>query len=153
MENIIYKWSFSDLKNRWKLWYIIAISIIIWLVIWWILTNQYWLSFLVILVSWVMFFIENNSPEIIDVKINELWIQISESFYDFWKINSYSMVYEKEEAKILRLWIEKKWLKEINLKIDNKICLDLKNILPKYIKEIKDSELSKVDKFINLLKL
>ncbi len=153
MENTIYKWSFSDLKNRWKLWYIIAISIIIWLVVWWIFTKQYWLSFIVLLVSWVIFFVENNSPDTINVEITELWIQVSDSFYDFSKINSYSFIYNKKNAIFLKLWINKKWIKSLNLKIDNDICYDLKKILPNYIEEAKDWELSWIEKFINILKL
>lgn len=154
MENKIYSWSFSDAKNRWKLWYIIAISLVIWLSVWWILTKQYWLSFIVILITWVTLFIENNSPDTIEVNINNLGIQISDdSFYDFSKINGYSLIYDKENPIFLKLWINKKWLKSVNLKIDNKICTDLKEILPNYIKELKEWELTKVEKLINFLKL
>lgn len=153
MENTIYNWSFSDDKNRWILWYILAISIIIWLTFWWIIAWQYWLSLVIILIAWVSLFIENNSEKIIFVEITTLWIKIWEIFYDFSKINSFYFVYDKQNAVYLRLSLSKKWIKTINLKVDNKICEDLKQILPSIIKEEKDWDLSTWEKIINILKL
>ncbi len=149
----IYKWEFSDNKNRWKLWYTIAISAVIGLTIWWILTKQYWLSFIVILISWITFFIENNSEEIIKIEINELWIKVGWFFYDYSKIDKYSFIYNWEHAIILRLMLNKKWIKNIDLKVDNTICSELNHILPEYIEESEKSELTSSEKVINLLKL
>lgn len=153
MSNIIYEWSFSDKKNRGKLWYILAISVILWLSIWWIFTKQYGLSFIVLLIAWVSFFIENNSSDIIDISISELWIKVWEYFYDFSSIEDYSFIYNWENAIYLRLNLNKKWIKKIDLKIDNEICSNLKNTLPNFIKEVKWWELTSSEKIINLLKL
>jgi len=153
MSNTIYEWNFSDSKNRWKLWYILAISVILWLTIWWIFTKQYWLSFIVILLAWISLFIENNSSEIIEVKISELWIKIWDYFYDFKSIDNYSFIYSGENAIFLRLILNKKWIKKIDLKINNIICGDLKGILNQVANEEKWWELSFSEKIINLLKL
>ncbi len=153
MSNIIYEWSFSDTKDRGKLWYILAISIILWLSIWWIFTKQYWLSFIVLLIAWVSFFIENNSSDTIEIIISELWIKVWEYFYDFTSIEEYSFIYNWENAIFLRLSLTKKWLKKIDLKVNNEICSDLKNILPNLAKEAKWWELTNSEKIINLLKL
>ena len=133
-ENTIYTWSFSEEKNRWALWYIIAISIVIWFAFWWIITQIYWLSIAIVLAAGILFYIENNSSKIVEVEITTLWISFWWVFYDFWKIN-------------------KKWLKNINLRVDNKICEDLKQILPNFIKEEKDWDLTFADRLINFLKL
>lgn len=153
MSNIIYEWNFSDSKDRGKLWYIFAVSIILWLAIWWIFTKQYWLSFIVILIAWISFFIENNSSGSVDIKISDIWIKISDYFYDFSSITEYSFIYLWEEAVFLRLRLNKKGIKQIDLKIDNNIYSDLKNILPNFINEVKWWELTFTEKFINLLKL
>jgi hypothetical protein len=149
----IYKWNFSDDKGRGKLWYAIAISFVIGISIWWILTKQYWLSFIIILISWIYFFIENNSSDEIDVEINELWIKIAWFFYDFSKIDKYSFIYNWEHAIILRLMLNKKWIKNIDLKINNSIYSELKQILPSFLEESENWELTTSEKFINLLKL
>lgn len=153
MNEVLYSFTFSNDKNRWPLWYMIALSILIWVVIWWFLTRQYVMSFLFILVAWVWFFIENNSEENTIVEINNLWIKINSQFYDYPKIMYYTVFYENGEAYLLRLTLNKKWLKYIDLKINNEIVLALNDILPKYIKQNEKSELEFVDKIINLLKL
>ena len=150
---MLYSWTFPDEKNRWQLWYIIALSIIIGLVIWWFLTKQYWMSFIILLLSGIIFYIENNSEDNILVEINELWIKVSEYFYDYSKIDSYTFIYEWENAVILRLHLKKKWIKLIDLKIDNTVVLELKQILPNFIKENEKEDFSFTDKIIRMLKL
>lgn len=149
----IYSWNFSWDKWRWPMWYVIAISIVIWIVIWWFLTKQYILSLLIILISWISFFVENNSEENINVEINQLWIRVNNNFYDFPKIDSFSIVYDWWNATILRLALVKKWLKFIDLNIDNNIAVELKWILPNYIKENDKYEISFIDRLVKLLKL
>lgn len=153
MSNTIYEWNFSDAKNRGKLWYIIAISVILWLAIWWIFTKQYGLSFIVFLIAWISFFIENNSAETVEITITELWIKVWDYFYDFSAINDFSFIYSWSDAILLRLSLNKKWIKRIDLKIDNEICSELKKLLPNYIEEVKWGELTSSEKIINLLKL
>ncbi len=154
MENeILYSWKFNDKKERSQLWYIITLSIVIWLVIWWFLTKQYWMSFLIMLITWVAYFVENNSEDEVSVNITNLWIKISNTFYDFSKINSYTLIYDGENAVYLRLMINKKWLKVFNIYIDNTIANDLKEILPNFIEENPKWDLSFIEKLINKLKL
>ena len=150
---MLYSWTFPDNKNRWQLWYIIVLSIIIWLVIWWFLTRQYWMSFIVLLISGLIFYIENNSSDNINVEITDLWIKVSEYFYDYSKIDSFAFIYEWENAVVLRLNLNKKWIKLIDLKIDNNVVLKLKEILPHYIKENEKEDFSFTDKMIRMLKL
>jgi hypothetical protein len=152
-DNIIYKWTFSDKKNRWKLWYIIAISVILWLSIWWIFTKQYFLSFIIILIAWVYFFLENNSSDDVEIIINDLGIKINENFNSYSKIESFSFGSIWEELVFLRLILNKKWIKGVDLRINNEIWKELKEILPNFIKETDEWEVSVTDKLINSLKL
>lgn len=150
---MLYTWTFPDEKNRWKLWYIIVLSIIIWLVIWWFLTKQYWMSFVVLLMSGLVFYFENNSPDKIKVEVWELGIKVEDYFYDYSKIESYTLIYEWENAVICRLNLIKKWIKQLDLIIDNNVALELKKILPNFIQENEKQDFSFTDKIIKLLKL
>lgn len=150
---MLYSWNFPDTKDRSQLWYIIVTSIIIWLVIWWFLTKQYWMSFFIILLSWTVFYIENNSSDIINVEITELWIKVDDFFYDYSKIYSYTLIYEWENAIVCRLNLNKRWISTVDLKIDNTIALELKNILPEYLKENEKEDFSFIEKIIRILKL
>lgn len=152
-EEIIYSWSFSNKKDRSNSRYIIALSIVIWIVIWWFLTKQYGMSFIILLISWLFYFLENNTDENIKIEINNLWIKIWNWFYDFSKIRSYSVLYSWERAQLLRLNLNQKWLRNIDLIIDNKVALDLKSVLPNFIEENKESEMWVSDKIIKYLKL
>ena len=80
-ENTIYTWKFLDEKQRGAFWYIIAISVMIWLVFWWIFTRQYWLSIVVLLASGLAFYLENNSQKEVEVKVTTLWISIINTFF------------------------------------------------------------------------
>lgn len=153
MNDIIYSWNFNDNKNRGNLWYVIAFSVVIGLIVWWFLTKQYVMSFLVILVSGVSLFIENNTEENIVVLLTTLWIKVNNSFYDYPKINSFTIIYDWDKAVILRLDIMKKWIRFIDLNIDNEIALNLREILPNFIKEDENWELNSIDRLIKYLKL
>jgi hypothetical protein len=152
-QEIIYNWKFEDKKNRWSMWYIIALSIVIWLSIWWFLTKQYWMSFIVLLIAWLSYFIENNSEDEIIVDVTNLGIKIWESFYDYSKIDSFSFIYNQQNAVYLRLNLNKKWIRNINLIVDNNITWELKPILNEYLEENPKWELSFSEKLIFLLKL
>lgn len=153
MSNIIYSWKFNDNKNRWPIWYTTAISIVLWLTIWWFFTKQYWMSFIILLIAWLVYFVENNSEDTVEVFLSDLWIKIDDWFYDYSKIDSYWFIYEWENSVLLRLHLNAKWLKVIDIKVDNEITSDLKNILLEYINENPKSELTFSEKLINLLKL
>ncbi len=153
MNEIIYNWNFSNDKKRGNMWYVITLSIVIGLVVWWFLTQQYVMSFVIILITWVTFFIENNSEENTNVFITHLWIKINSTFYDFSKINGYTIIYDGENPILLRLLLIKKWIKYLDLEINNDQTFALKEILPNFISEDEKWELDFSDKLIRLLKL
>jgi hypothetical protein len=153
MSENIYSWEFDDNKNRWTLWYIIALSFVIWISIWWFFTKQYWMSFIVLLIAWLVYFVENNSEDLVEVIITNLWVKIAWVFYDFTGIESFWIVYKWEDPILLRLNLNKKWLRNIDVKIDSTIVKDIKDVLLDYIKEIPKIELTFSEKMIKLLKL
>lgn len=153
MQDILYSWKFESKKERWSLWYVIALSVVIGLVIWGFFTTQYGMSFIVLLVAGVTYFVENNLEDEIEVTLTPLWIKISENFFDYPKIESFSLIYEKENAVLLRLKINKKGIRVFDLEVNNDIALKLKEILPAFVQEDEKGELSFIEKITRLLKL
>ncbi len=153
MSDNIYSWEFDDKKNRWTTWYTIALSIVLWLSIWWFFTKQYWMSFIILLISGLVYFVENNSSDNIKVEIKNSWIKIWSILYDFDMINAFQLIYDWKDPSLLRLHLNKKGLRFIDIKINNKISGDIKDILVNYTKEAPKTELSFSEKFIKLLKL
>ncbi len=72
MSQELYKWTFHTKKDRGHLWYIIAFACVIGLVIWGFLTSQYGMSFVIILLAGVTFYIENNSEDSVEIVISEI---------------------------------------------------------------------------------
>ena len=149
----IYTWTFSDKRERGTLWYIIALSIVIGLSIWWFMTKQYWMSFIVLLIAWLVYFIENNSYEEVKVLVTAMGIKVWSSFYDYSKIDSYSFIYNRENVIFIRLNLNKKWLKNIDLVVDNSTANELKDVLWNFLEEKPKWELTFSEKIISKLKL
>lgn len=151
--NILYSWEFEDKKDRWPYWYIIALSIIIWISIWGFMTGQYGMSFVVLFISWIFYFIENNSEDIVKIILTDVGVQIWKNFYEYTKITNYSYIYENDMPIFLRLVINKVSLKNMDLNINQEIIQNLKEILPNYMEEDTKWELSMMEKLIRKLKL
>lgn len=150
---ILYNWEYKDKKDRSSTWYIVALAIIIWLVTWWILSKQYGMSLIILLVSGIFYFIENNSEEDVKVTITDLWIQVGQNFYDYSKINGFNYIYEWSNPVFLRLSINKTGLKIIDLDVNEKNVIDTREILGNFINEDSKWELNIIEKLINKLKL
>lgn len=150
---ILYTWEFQDKKDRWAYWYVIALSIVIGIFIWWIITHQYWLSFIVLFLSGIIYYVENNSDDEVQVYISDLWIQISQNFYEYWKIDNYTYIYSWNVPVILRLNLNKVWLKNLDLRINEKIFHDLQNVIPLYLSENWKEEMSLSEKIVYKLKI
>jgi len=152
-QNILYEWEYDDIKNRSSLWYIIALSIAISLIIWWFISGQYGLSIAVMLVSWIFFFLENNSEDRVRAVILDSGIKAQDAFYEFWKISAFRIAYEWDQAIFLRLNIQRKTSKIVTLRIDNSIAQDIRRILLWYIEESDREDIGILEKITHYLKL
>ncbi len=148
-----YFWEFDDTKTRSTLWYIIAFSIVIGLVIWWFFTKQYWMSFIILLIAWLVYFTENNSPDKIWVSIDENWVKIANTNYNFNSISSFQFINKNNEAFLLRFNLNNKWLRYIDVKVSAKVEKDIRPILSNFTEEEDERNLNFSEKFIYLLKL
>lgn len=154
MSNLLYSWEFDTKKDRSQIWYIIVFSIAIWLIVWWFLSKQYWMSFVIIILIWLIFYVENNSNDLVKVQISETGIWIDNTFYDYSSIKSYTIIYENDNAILLRLSIlNKVWTRNIDVWIDNNTSIEIKNILDTFLEENWKEQLKFIEKAIRLLKL
>lgn len=153
MTNILYSWKFEDKKNRTQLWYIIALSVVIGLTIWWFLTKQYGMSFIILLISWLVFFVENNSEDEVTVQVSDQWMYIWNTFYDYSSIKQYSVWYQNDSAEFIRLHLTKRWIAILDLKISNEILPEIQSYLSEFIEDGWKAEISSTDKLIRFLNL
>lgn len=152
-QNILYNWKYEDVKNRSPIWYVIALSIAIWLIVWGFLTRQYGMSIVIMMLSWFFFFLENNADENIEVILTDLWIKVQNNFYDYAKISWFHIVYDWENAVYLRLGINKRSLRTLSIRVDNTIAADLRSILSNFVEENEKQEITFGEKILHLLKI
>lgn len=150
---LIYSWNFQDSKNRSPLWYMIALAIAIGLIIWGFFTSQYGMSIVIMLTVGIFFFLENNSEDVVQVDITELGIRIQDVFYDYSRIESYSIIYDADRAVFLRLHLKKRGVTFANLSIDNTIASQVRPIISQFIEENEKWEITFLEKITHLLKL
>ena len=152
-QNILMQWSYEDNKERSPIWYIIALSVAIGLIIWWFFTRQYGMSIVVMLISWFFFFLENNTEDEVKVIISDQWIKVQSNFYDYAKINWFYLVYEGDQAIFLRVGVKKNGISTLSLRIDNSIAPEIRTILSNYIEESEKQELTLTEKILHFLKI
>ncbi len=152
-QNILYTWAFEDKRNRSPLWYMVALSIAIGLIIWGFMTQQYGMSIVIMLFVWFFFFLENNAEDQVQVEVWELGIRIQNIFYDYGRISSYSIVYSDDQAIYLRLYLKKRWIGFANLRIDNTIAGEIRPILSNFVEENEKQEITLIEKLTHFLQL
>lgn len=111
------------------------------------------MSIVIMLAGGFFYFLENNSEDEVEVEISELGIKVQGNFYDYAKINGYSLVYQSDTAVFLRLSMNKRGVWVLNLNIDNIIATNIRSTLSNYIEENEQQEVTLGEKIIQLLKL
>lgn len=154
MANILYSWKFSTKKERSWMWYILAFSVVIGVVVWAFITRQYGLGLIVLLVSGIFFFVENNSEEETTATITSTGLQISNSFYDFSKLSQYVFVNDGPDIVFVRFYLLKMSTNRyIEVDVENQIAQDLSQILPNFLPEWAKQEITFTEKILHFIKL
>lgn len=150
----MYHWQFASRNERPQSWYIVALVVVVFLVIYGIVQWLYMMSVVAFLFAWVYIMKENNAAPLTDVNVTENGIQVQDTFYEYSQIASFAILYDQEIAKMLRFSV-KKWITSL---IDIPITQDvnpaeLRNILLKNISENPDAEFTKSDRMIQAMRL
>ena len=111
------------------------------------------MSIVVMLISGFFFYIENNSEDHVQIDVTELGINVQDIFYDYSRIMWYSFIYDGNMSIYLRLQLKNKWIQYVNIRVDNQITTELRQILPNFIEEWNQQEVSYIEKIIHKLKL
>lgn len=146
-------WKFNSKKEKSQLWYIIAFSMVIGLSIWGFATNQYAMSFVIILLAWIYMYTENNTEDEIEVFITDLWVKVGEAFYEYKKIQNFNLIYDWDTASILRLKLKTKGVWVLDLDINNELASGISEVLPNFVEESENIEVTFVEKLIKFLNL
>jgi NhaP-type Na+/H+ or K+/H+ antiporter len=103
----MYHWQFASRHERPQSWYIIALVVVLFLVIYGIVEGLYMMSIVAFLFAGVYIMKENNSTPLTDVEVNENGIQVQQTFYPYAQIASFAILYDHDIPKILRCSMKK----------------------------------------------
>lgn len=147
-------WSFSTHKEHTASWYVIAIVVVLSLVVYGIIEGMYSMSVVAFLFAWVYILMENNSNPITHVQIDNSWIRIGGTFYDYSSIISFSIVYIEDRALYLRITPRKKLSTVLDIPLTQDVNpVELKSYLGDHLQEEKDVKFSNTDALIHVMRL
>ncbi len=150
----MYHWQFASRNERPQSWYIVALIVVVFLVIYGIVQWLYMMSIVAFLFAGVYIMKENNSAPLIDVDITDIGIQVQDTFYEYSQISSFAILYDQQVAKMLRFSV-KKWIATlIDIPLTQEVNpAELRSILLENIPENPDAEFTRSDRMIQAMRL
>ncbi|MCK9272168.1 hypothetical protein M0P65_01345 [Candidatus Gracilibacteria bacterium] len=150
----MFSWEFNSKKEKSSSWYTVAIIIAISLIIWGYIVGLYVMSIVIFMFIGVYILIENNTPDLIDIEINESGIKVGDTFYDYPKIEKFSIIYNKNTPVYLRLRLRVRGFKLLDLPITSDVnAAGVRAFLSDYVEEDEKGEIGAIDRILNYLKL
>lgn len=150
----MYHWQFASRNERPQSWYIVALIVVVFLVIYGIVQWLYMMSIVAFLFAGVYIMKENNSAPLIDVDITDIGIRVQDTFYEYSQISSFAILYDQQVAKMLRFSV-KKWIATlIDIPLTQEVNpAELRSILLENIPENPDAEFTRSDRMIQAMRL
>lgn len=147
-------WSFSSKKERTPKWYIFALIVVLFLIIYGITEGMYLMSIASFLFAGVYVLLENNSNPIIEVKIDDHAIRVNTDVFEFSQIQKFAILSHENVPVLLRIFLKKSFSPVVDIPFTTEVdAYAIKDFLTQYIEIDDTAELSKSDHLINIMKL
>ncbi len=150
----MYSWSFSSKKERTPKWYIIALIVVLFLIIYGIIEGLYLMSIASFLFAGVYILMENNANPLTQVEIHEHAIRVNESTFSYDNIQKFSILSHEGTPILLRLYLKKAFSPLIDIPFTTDVPVyELKEFLLQYLEYDDTATFTKSDHLINIMKL
>lgn len=128
--NVLHTWEIEEYEEyeRSKMWYIIAISTALVLMLSAFFTANFLLAVIIIITSLVVFLRHGQAPDLVNFHITDEGAVIGKIFYDYDEIKDFSIVY-KPSHDVRQLYFE------FNSALKHRLSIPLKNNDPLPIRE------------------
>ncbi len=154
METPVYSWAFETRFQRWKQWYMIAITLILTLIVVSFLLGAYPLGIIGILFVGVYLLYDINAPELTHVDINSLGISINGDLNTYLKIGEFGIIRITEWPTILRIVIKNHFINSLDIFVDPAVDIeDLRVFLSNFIPENPSIRFSIIERILLGLRL
>jgi len=150
----MYNWTFSSRQEHSPTWYMIAMVVVLSLVWYGITQWLYLMSIVAFLFAGVYILIENNSQPTTSVVVDDGWIMVWPTRYDYPSIESFSLISIGGVPTYLRLKLKKKVWPILDIRLMQDVNpTQLKEFLLGYIEEDTSATLSNSDAIIHAMRL
>ncbi len=150
----MFSWQFSSQKERHPQWYIVAVIVVLFFVVYGIFTGMYLMSIVTFLFAWVYILMENNATPTVTVMVNDRVIQIGSAIYDFDKLSKFTILSRDGVPAIFRIWIKKSLTPTIDIPLIAEVdAYALKDFLSEYVEYDSEAEFTKSDRIIEAMGL
>lgn len=148
-------WEISVRKDKGTTWYMTAGVFALALIVWGFIVGLYVMSIVIFIFVGVYVLVENNAPDTARIEVNENGIGIGNSFYDYPKIEEFSIVYDSGKAVLLRLKMKNRGMRYIDVDLNQDVNpAELRGFLAQYLPESETGgELTSTERLTRYLKI
>lgn len=150
----MFSWQFTTHKDRPKSWYLIALVVVLFLVIYGIYEWLYLMSVVSFLFAGVYIMMENNTNPITSVLVDEQKIKVNSSVYELSKISRFAYLSDNEKVMMLRIFPKKSIATIIDIPLTEEVdTVALREFLETKIEFDADVDWGKSDRIIHAMRL
>jgi len=149
-DNAILEWQ-SHLNQdyeRGDKWYLYAGAVLLGLIIYGIVTNQWSFSVALLVFGGVYYFVTHQETPVIKVKLTSDGLKIGERVYPFTEIKTFWIEYNPPYFQNLHLVLKNSYKQEITVQVHQVNIADLRTVLSRYLPEWKERNKSFTESII-----
>ena len=150
----MYNWQFASTKSRPAHWYVVALIVVLFLVIYGIFEGLYIMSVVAFLFAGVYILMENNATPTTQVEVTDRAIVISGTRYEMTDIEKFALLKNGDDYVMLRIFLKKSFSAMIDIPLTEEVdAYGLKDFLELSLPFDTTADWNKTDRLIHAMKL
>ena len=150
----MFSWQFASGRSRGAQWYVVALIVVLFMVIYGIFEGMYLMSVVAFLFAGVYILMENNAIPITTVSIDDRMIVVGNTRYDISSVEKFALLKNDDDYVMLRLFMKKSLSSIIDVPLTEAVdAYALKDFLASHITLDTEADWNKSDRIIHAMKL
>lgn len=147
-------WQFASVKSRTPHWYVIALIIVLFLVVYGIFEGMYLMSIVAFLFAGVYILMENNATPTTTVEITDRYISMGNVRYEMNTIEKFTLLKNEDVYVMLRLFVKKSLTPTVDIPLTEEVdAYALKDFLEILLPFDAEADWKQSDRLIHAMRL